>query len=85
MAEPGPSPTWGLTFLAVTVIVHAGLGTALPTMIAFFCNVAAQHTGGVHMTLRRQATASPGVTGIRTVVSHERLRSLLPTRLGARV
>lgn len=84
--EPGPSPMWGLTLLAVTVIVHAVLGTALATMIAFFYDVAAQHTGGVHMTLRRrQATASPGMAGIRAVVSHERLRSRLPARLGARV
>jgi hypothetical protein len=83
--EAWPSPMWGLTLLAVTVMVEVVMGTALATMTAFFYNVAAQHTGGIHLTLRRRATAPPGVVKLKAVLDREHLRSRLPVRLGARL
>jgi hypothetical protein len=81
--QPGPSPMWGLTLLTVTVLVAVVLGTALTAMIAFLYNVVAQHTGGIQLTLRRQAARPPGTVGVRAV-SWERLRLRLPLRLGLR-
>ncbi|MEU9175202.1 DUF3566 domain-containing protein [Streptomyces sp. NPDC048420] len=82
--QPGPSPVWGLTLLTVTVLVETVLGTALATMIAFFYNLAAQHTGGVHFTLRRQAEQRPGSARLRAVLERDRRRFRLAVRSGVR-
>ncbi len=82
--QPGPSLMWGLTLLSVTVLVGTVLGTAMATIIAFFYNLAAQYTGGVHFTLRRQAARRPGLVRLRAVLERDRRSSRLPVRLGVR-
>ncbi|MFJ6393348.1 DUF3566 domain-containing protein [Streptomyces sp. NPDC091972] len=82
--QPGPSLMWGLTLLAVTVLVETVLGTAVATMIACFYNLAAPHTGGVHFTLRRQDARRPGLVRLRAALERDRWSSRLPVRLGVR-
>jgi hypothetical protein len=82
--EVNPSLLWGLILMAVTVMVEVVLGTALATLAAFFYNLAAQHTGGVQVTLDTDL-ATPGRSRLAALLEHERLRSRLPGRLGTRL
>lgn len=73
--EAGPSPVWGLTFLAVTLTVEVVLGTALATVAAFFYNLSSRITGGVHLRVRD--SAGPSVVEVTALREYRRLRAAL--------
>ncbi|MFH8802293.1 DUF3566 domain-containing protein [Streptomyces sp. NPDC017936] len=82
--EAGPSPLWAMILISVTVMVEVVLGTALVTLTAFFYNLAAQHTGGIQLTLDHPVT-TPGRLRIKAFLDSGRLRPRLPARRGTRL
>ncbi|WP_405934074.1 DUF3566 domain-containing protein [Streptomyces longwoodensis] len=81
--EAGPSPVWGLTFLAVTLMVEVVLGTALATAAAYFYNLASRCTGGVHLRVRD--SEGPSAVEVTTLREYRRLRATLHRYAAARL